>query len=194
MKSLKYSIVAGTAGFVAILMAGVTATAMAQAPTPSHDKLPHHQDGKKAMKDMKDMQGMSGMMGGAHHVLAMAYRDNMATFGRALQGQVTRSKTVDIDMARPAVAEMTRSFDQMKQHHNAHMTMMADQAKPATPAKSEMMEKMETHLASLSEHLTALTSEVNTGTPDPRKVSEHTSEILKHSARMSAMPAKAKPH
>jgi len=150
---------------------------------------------------MKGMQGMSSMMGGPHHVLAMAYRDNLATFARALRGQVTQSKTVNLDLARPAVTEMRRSFDQMKQHHQAQMTMMmGDQTKPpmmgdqSKPPMSGKMEQMETHLTALSEHLTALESEVNASTPDPRKVSEHTTEILKHSAGMSAMPAKAKPH
>ena len=53
---------------------------------------------------------------------------------------------------------------------------------------------METHLATLNEHLSALESEVNASTPDPKKVSEHTTEILKQCASMSAMPGKAKPH
>lgn len=79
----------------------------------------------------------------------------------------------------------------MKQHHQAQMTMMGDQMKPPM---SGTMKNMETRLTALSEHLTALESEVNASTPDPRKVSEHTTEILKHCAGMSAMPAKAKPH
>ena len=54
------------------------------------------------MKDMKDMKGMGDMKGGPHHALAMAYGDNLAKFARALQGQVTHSKTVDLDLARPA--------------------------------------------------------------------------------------------
>jgi hypothetical protein len=155
---------------------------MAQTPTPAPGKMPQHKEG---------MQGMSGMMGGPHHVLAMAYRDNLATFAKALGGQVAQSKTVDLDLARPAVAEMRRSFDQMRQHHQAQMTMMGDSTKPAM---SGTMQHMETHLTALSEHLTALESEANASTPDPQKVSEHTAEILKQCAAMSAMPPKAKPH
>jgi hypothetical protein len=56
--------------------------------------MPQHQEG---------MKGMQGMMEGSHHVLAMAYRDNIATFARALRSQVDRSKTVNLDLARPAV-------------------------------------------------------------------------------------------
>ena len=185
MKAQKHSMVPAAASLLALLMCGATATVMAQTPTPSPTKMPQQQD------SMKGMQGMSGMMEGPHHVLAMAYMDNLATFARALGAQVTQSKTVNLDLARPAVAEMRRSFDQMKQHHQAQMTMMGDGAKPPM---SEMMQHMETHLAALSEHLTALESEVNASTPDPKKVSEHTTEILKQCAGMSAMPGNAKPH
>jgi cytochrome c556 len=184
MKTRKQSMVPAAAGLLALLMSGAT-VGMAQVPTPPlPGKMPQQQD------SMKRMQAMSGMMEGPHHVLAMAYRDNLATFARALQEQVTKSKTVNLDLARPAVAEMMRSFDQIKQHHQAQMTMMGDQTKPPM---SEMMRQMETHLTALSNHLTALESEVNASTPDPKKVSEHTTEILKQCAGMSAMPGKAKP-
>lgn len=186
MKTRKHSTVPSAAILLAILMSGATATGMAsQTPRPSPDTMAQHQDGMKGMQDMR------GMMEGPHHVLAMAYRDNLATFARALRGHVNKSKTVNLDLARPAVTEMRRGFDQMKQHHQAQMTMMGDQTKPPM---SGTMKKMETHLTALSEHLTALESEVNASTPDPRKVSEHTTEILKQCAGMSAMPAKAKPH
>ena len=176
------SLAALGASLLALLISGATTTGMAQTAPPSPAKMPQHQEG---------MQGMSGMMEGPHHVLAMAYRDNLATFARALRAQVSQSKSVNLDLARPAVAEMRRSFDQMKQHHQAQMTMMGDQPKPAMAGT---MQQMDTHLAALNEHLTALESEVNASTPDPKKVSEHTTEILKQCAGMSAMSGKAKPH
>jgi len=181
MKIRKHSIVSAAASLLALLMSGAATTVMAQTRTPLSGKIAQHQEG---------MQGMSGMMGAPHHLLAMAYRDNLATFARALRGQVAQSKTVNLDLARPAVAEMMRSFDQMKQHHQAQLTIMGDRTKPPMPGT---MQQMETHIAALSEHLTALESEVNVSTPDPKKVSEHTTEILKQCADMSAMHAKAKP-
>lgn len=184
MKTRQHSLVLAAATLL-LVMGGVTATGMAQTTKPSPAKMPQHQE------DMKGMQGMSDMMGGPHHVLAMAYRDNLATFARALRGQDTQSKTVNLDLARPAVAEMRRSFDQMQEHHQAQMTMMGDRAKPPM---SQTMQNMKTHLTALGEHLTALESEVNASTPDARKVSEHTTEILKQCAAMSAKSAKAKPH
>ena len=174
--------VPAVASLLALLMSGAAVTSMAQTPPPPAGKMPQHQEG---------MPGMSGMMGAPHHVLAMAYRENLATFARALQGHATHSKTVNLDLARPAVVEMRRSFDQMQQHHQAQMTLMGDSTKPAMAGT---MQHMETHLTALSEHLTALESEVNASTPDPKKVSEHATEILKQSAGMSAMPAKAKPN
>ena len=167
----------------ALLMVGATVTGIAQNPPPPPAKMPAHHEG------MKGMQAMPAM-GGPHHVLAMAYRDNLATFARALGGQVTQAKTVNLDLAGPAVAEMRRSFEQMRQHHQAQMTMMGGRM---DSTMSGMMQHMETHLAALGEHLAALESEVNGGTPDPKKVQERTTEILKQCTAMSAMPAKAKP-
>lgn len=203
------------AAVLILLLSGATATTSAQVPTPSPGKMPQHQAG------MKDMAGMSAMTGAPHHVLAMAYRDNLVTFARALQEQVTQSKTVNLDLARPAVAEMRRSLDQMQQHHQAQMAMMGDkmtggkmsddkttgdkmmgdkmmagkmmggQAKPPMP---ETMQDMKSHLAALNEHLSALESAVNVGAPDVKAVSDHLTEILKQCAGMSAMSANAKPH
>jgi cytochrome c556 len=182
MKTPTHSMVSAAANLLALLIIAVSATGVAQTPTSSSAGMPQHQEG---------MKGMQGMMEGPHHVLAMAYRDNIATFARALRSQVDKSKTVNLDLARPAVSEMRRSFDQMKQHHQAQMSMMGDQT---NPAMSGTMQQMETHLATLNEHLTALESEVNASAPDPKKVSEHTSEILKQCAGMPAMSGKAKPH
>ena len=209
MKNNRHSMIPGAAGLI-LLLSGATATVLAQAPAPSPDKMPQHQAG------MKEMKGMSGMVSQPHHVLAMAYRLNLETFARALHGPVTQSKTVDVDLARPAVAEMRRSFDQMRQHHQAQMTTMGDKPmgdkpmgnKPmggmmmgdkmmgdkTKPQMSGTMQDMQSHLTALDEHLTALESAVNVGTPDAKVVSAHTAEILKQCGKLSAKSAKAKPH
>ena len=131
MKNRTHSMLPAAAGLLALLMSGATTTGAVQATTPPPAKMPH--DGMKGMKDMpnakdkaamggmKDKMAMSGMMEGPHHALAMAYRDNLVTFAKALRGQVTHAKAVDLDLARPAVAGMRRSFDQMKEHHQAQM-------------------------------------------------------------------------
>ncbi len=160
---------------------------------------------------MKSMKGMDGMMAGPHQALAMAYGENLATFARAVQRQASGSKTVDVDLARPAVVEMRRSFDQMKQHHQAHMSMMSDEMKsmmgsdmkqPTSGTAKPMaakMKQMEADMTSLGEHLTALEAAVSATTPFPKDVAAHAAEIVKHCAAMSRMhmsatPGAAKPH
>ena len=182
----KHSVAAAAATLVALLMSGASATAMAQNTKAKADKMPQRHEG------MQDMKGMTGMMGGPHQVLAMAYRDNLATFARALRGQVNQSKSVNLDLARPAVAEMRRSYGQIQDHHQAHMrTMMSDHADSAMSAN---MKRMETRLTALGEHLTGLESAVNASTPDYRQVAEHATKLLNQSASMSSMHDKAKPH
>ena len=234
MKNHRQSMTPAVAGLI-LLLSSATTLGLAQDPAPSPDKMPQHQAG---MKEMKDMSGMESQ---PHHVLAMAYRANLETFARALLASSTKSKAVDVDLARPAVAEMRRSFDQMRQHHQAQMTTMGDKPisdrpmgdkpmgdkpmgnkpmgnkptgnKPTggmmmgdkmmgdsmmgektKPPMSGMMRDMESHLAALNEHLTALESAVNVATPDAKVVSAHTNEILKQCAKMSPKPAKAAPH
>lgn len=188
MKTPTHSMVSARAAIVALLVSVAASTGMAQTPKTASGKMPQHQDGMKGMKDMRDMRGM---MGGPHQVLAMAYRDNLVTFARALRGQVNETKSVRLDFARPAVSEMRRSFDQMKEHHQAQMKVMADRSDPPT---SRMMQQMDTHLSALGEHLTALESEIGASTPDYKKVSEHSTVILKQCAEMSAMHGTSKPH
>jgi hypothetical protein len=178
MKTRNRSTVSVVAGLLAVLMSGAAVPALAQAPTPPPGTMPQH------------MEGMHDMMGGPHHVLAMAYHANLSTFAKALQEHVAHSKTVDLELARPVLAEMRRSFEQMQQHHQAQMAQMAMMG-DSTKAP---MRHMETHLTALAKHLTALDAEVNAGTPDYKKIQETTAEILKQCAGMSSMLEKAKPH
>lgn len=181
---------------LAVLLGVATVSGMAAQTPTSPAKMPQHHDSANGMKGMKGMHGsgMTGMMAGPHQILAMAYRDNIVTFGRALHGQLGLSPTVNLDLARPAVAEMRRSFDQMKEHHQAHMQMMMTMKDNMKPAASEPMQHMETHLTALGEHLTALEAELNVATPSAAKASEHTAMVLKECGGMSSMPAKTKPH
>ena len=61
-----------------------------------------------------------------------------------------RSMAVDLDVARPAMAEMRRSVDQMQLQHQAQMDTMSDQAKAPMMA---MMHDMERHLGVVSANL-----------------------------------------
>ena len=154
------------------------------------------------------MQGMQGMMAGPHHALAMAYGENLATFARVVHADASRSNMVSTELARPATAEMRRSFDQMKAHHQAQMStvgttmrmpMAIDSAaammRPArpdamvpkpmpTPTRNDSMQPMkmgdmQAQLTAIESHLGMLETEVRGSSPNAVKVAEHASEILK---------------
>jgi len=188
MNTRKQSMLAVSAARLALLICGATATGWAQTPKPSAEKMPQHREG---VKGRPASQGMSEMMRSPHHVLAMAYMDNLATFARALRANVTQSKSVNLDLARPAVTEMRRNFGQMKEHYQGQMTAMGDHT---DPPMSSPIRHMKTRIALLGEHLSALETEVNASMPDREKVVRHATAIVKECAEMSAMPSKSKAH
>ena len=148
-----------------------------------------HQDGMAGMKGMHGTNDMKGTMGGPHHALAMAYRENLVTFTKALRGSVTQTKTVNLELARPAVAEMRRSLEQMTQHHQAQLSMMSESSKASM---ADAMQHTQSHLTSLGTHLSALDAELSVAAPSQKNVSEHATEILKVCAGMMPMQGKAK--
>lgn len=162
--------------------------------------------------------GMAGMMSGPHHVLAMAYGENLTTFARALNADASRSNMVSVELARPATAEIRRSFDQMKVHHQAQMSTVgttmrmpmsrdsaaarnrparpdSQMAKPMpTPMRADSvgtmtMGGMQAQLAAIETHLGMLETEVKATAPNAAKVIEHTAEILKLRHSAMRMPA-----
>ncbi len=167
MKTLQRLIVGAMASSVVLLLNGATVRGMAQTQPPA--KMHRHAEGRRAMP------------AGSHQALLMAFRDNLATFARAVQRQATLAKAVDLDLARPAAVEMRRSFGQIQLHNQAQAATMSDQVK----------QQMETRLAALNEHLTALESELNGSTPDPKKVAAQATEVLHQCAGVS-LPAQAK--
>ena len=123
-----------------------------------------------------------------HHVLAMAYHQNLAAFAKVLHEQTARASSVNVEFARAAVAEMRRSSDQMKQHHQEHMqTMSAEMRAKMSGQMSEMMQQMETHHTELNTQLTALEQEVQATTPDAKKVSTLAASVHTHLDAMSKM-------
>ena len=127
-----------------------------------------------------------------HHVLAMAYHQNLAAFAKALHEQAASEGPLNIDFARSAVSEMRRSFDQMKQQHQEHMAGMSAEMHAKMDAKmgakmSEMMEKMQTHQADMNTQLTALEEEIHSSSPDTKKISALAEEVHEHLTDMAKM-------
>ena len=158
--------------FVAILML-MLASAIGAAAQHEHHTQPAQQ--KPGSMDMNKM------MQEPHHVLAMAYMQNLATFAKGLRDQVDSTNTVDGEFARAAVSEMRRSFDAMQQHVADHMK--------SVPADMQshmgmMMQAMDTHLSAIKQSLTSLEREIQADTPSASKVSVSAGEIVKHIEEM----------
>lgn len=143
---------------------------------------------KPAMGKMEMSHDHMMMATEPHHVLAMAYHQNLAAFAKALHEQTASEGPLNIDFARTAVSEMRRSFDQMKQHHQEHMAGMSAEMRAKMEAKtSGMMEKMQARQADMNTQLTALEEEVRSASPDAKRVSTLADSVHTHLTEMAAM-------
>lgn len=187
-KKLSYLVALATFAATILTVSGAAAisqqghSGMPSSSKPSQGTMPQHQHG---------MMDMSAMKQEPHHVLAMAYKDNLVNFAKALHHHAAMAKTVNAEFARAAVAEMRRSFDQTQQHHQAHMKTMDEKMKAQM---ADMMKQMDAHHAAIQEHLTALDKEVQTSAPDSKSISTHVAELLKHCEGMSKMHGGAMDH
>ena len=145
----------------------------------------------QSKKEMAHDPMMMAMANEPHHVLAMAYKDNLVTFAKALRQETAKAKTVNPEFARAAVAEMKRSFDRMQEHHQDHMKTMDDKMKAQM---ADMMKQMDTHHSAIQEHLAALDKEVQTSAPDAKSISNHVAEILKQCDGMANMQGGSMEH
>lgn len=117
------------------------------------------------------------MAGEPHHVIAMAYHQNLAVFAKALHEQTKGKTSINVDFARTAVVEMRRSFDLMTQHHEDHLKTMSPEQRAQM---SERMESMKTHRIELNTALAALGQEVQAPTPDAKKVFALADRVCAH--------------
>ena len=152
---------------VAALMLFSTAGALAQTK--------HH--------DMSKMD-MSAMMSEPHHALAMAYKQNIGTFAKALHDQAQGSSPLNASFARDAVAEIKRSLDQMESHHGEHMSTMSEEMRSHM---AMMMKDMEVHRSMLKNAVSALEQDVRADQLDSKRVAADSASILEHLDAMSKM-------
>jgi hypothetical protein len=86
-----------------------------------------------------------------HHLLAMAYHQNLMTFAKALHEQTAQATTVEVEFARTAEKEMRHSFAEMKRHHADLVTLLAalekevNQAQPDLNTVSTLAADIHTH-------------------------------------------------
>lgn len=158
-----------------ILLAGAgSARGWAQGTPPGHGAMQQH----GRMAD-------STMMTSPHHLLGMAYRDNLFTFARVLQDDVKRTNAVQLDLAKPAVAEMRRLFDKLSDHYKTqaakpgetHAAMSGQHMMAQMPMTKD---QMQSHLKSLDDAISGLELEIRASPLNPARVLEFTEVILKH--------------
>jgi len=133
--------------------------------------------------DMSKM-GMSGMMNEPHHILAMAYTQNIRTFATALRTQAEGTGPLNAKFARAAVAEIDRSLDRIEEHHEAHVKTMSAEMRSQM---AEMTKNMDKHHAMLDEAVSVLEKDVRADQPDAKQVAAHSADLLKHLDGMSKM-------
>lgn len=185
MKRKAYSVI------LAILIMFISAVvASAQEHQHQHgEKKPPAQDAKKDTHQHGSAD-VNKMMQEPHHILAMAYVENLATFTKALRNQVEATKSVDPDFARAAVGELRRSFDTMQQHLAEHSkTMPADHG-----SHTGAMQAMNAHVTAIRQSLTMLEREIEAAAPQASKVLERAAEIIKHIDEMSHSHGEHKGH
>ena len=177
MKRKAYSIILA---FMIMFISAVVAPAQEHQHQHGEKKPPAQETAKKDAHEHGSMD-MNKMMQEPHHVLAMAYAENLARFAKALRDQVDATKSVDAEFARAAVGEIRRSFDTMQQHLAEHSkTMSADHGN-----HTGAMQAMNAHVSAIRQSLTMLEREIEAAAPQASKVSERAAEIIKHIDEMS---------
>lgn len=119
-----------------------------------------------------------------HHMLAMAYKDNLVAFAKTLRLPAGQPEAVNPVLARAAVAEMRRSFGLMKQHcQDQMMTMNAD----TKTQMAKMMQQMDTKIMAIGDQLAALEREISYSTLDAKKISGIAGKIIHECDQMAKM-------
>lgn len=157
-----------------------------QKPSPSTGV-----QGKKPMQHDMSKMDMSAMMNEPHHVLAMAYMQNMGTFAKALRDQAQASSPLNADFARAAVAEIRRSLDEGEKHHQEHMQGMSEEMRSHMAG---MMKDMDAHSTKLKDAVAALEKDVQASTLNAKQVAADSTVIVNHVEEMSKMHGAGKAH
>ena len=144
----------------------------------------HQHGAQKPMQHDMSKMDMSSMMNEPHHVLAMAYMQNIGAFAKTLHKQAEGSSPLNAKFARAAVAEIKRSLDQMDEHHGEHMKTMSEEMRSHMAA---MMKDMEMHRSMLKDAVSALEKDVKPDQPDSKQVAADSAKVLMHLDEMSKM-------
>jgi hypothetical protein len=110
-----------------------------------------------------------------HRQLAMAYMENLARFTSMLVLEPGETQGVEPALARTVVAEMRRSFDQMRLHHRDQLRAMDTDT---AALMLERAKRMDAQHAVISNQIEALGLETQGGVMNPARMSEHARKVL----------------
>jgi hypothetical protein len=133
-----------------------------------------------ANEDMSKVN-MSVTMNEPHQVLAMAYKESVATFARALRNQA-RAGSLSSDFARAASAEISRSLDQLDEHHREHVKTMSADMRSKMAA---MIKEMDLRSSKLRDGARVLEKDVGEYTLNSTQIATDSDEILRQLDDMS---------
>jgi pheromone shutdown protein TraB len=144
----------------------------------------HQHDAQQPVKHDMSKMDMARMMNEPHHVLAVAYMQNIGTFAKTLHHQAEGSSPLNAKFARAAVDEIKRSLERMDEHHAEHMKTMSEEMRSHMSA---MMKDMEMHRSMLKDAVSALEKDVRADQPDSKQIAADSANVLKHLDEMSKM-------
>jgi hypothetical protein len=174
--------------FALTLLSAVYAAAQTdQQPQPGKEA--SDQTSKKTQGGMNHRMSdtdMSGRLDEPHHVLAMAYKENVARFGKALQDQA-RGGALSSDFARAAVSEMSRSLDQSDEHHAAYVKTMSGDTRLKM---ASILNEISARSSKLREAFRILEKDVGEYTLNSKQIVTDTGAILQ---RLEDMPKMHQP-
>lgn len=159
------------------------------APVQQHGQHQGGAQGKHPMMQHDMSATMAEMMKEPHHLLAMAYMQNVGAFARALQEHSKDASAISAEFARAAAAEIRRSFDEFDMHMKEHMRTAAH-PKMSGDMRShmdQMMKDMNAHQSRLKEAVAALEKDARAANLDAKRIAAGSAEIVRHLDEMSKM-------
>lgn len=172
---------------IALMMFGGTA-ALAQSRTQPRyaDQAASAQAGKKQQGRVNHdilMRDVSTMTNEPHHVLALAFMQNLATFAKTLSDQAQGETPLSADFARAAVSEIRRNFDEANTHHQEHVKAM----RPGRPSRMSAMTDMDMRDSPLRAAIDTLDKDVQNYTLNSRQIATDCAVVLKRLDEMTKL-------
>lgn len=166
------------AAIALMVFGGMTAFAQSRTQHRYADQTASAQAGKKQQEHVNyDIltRDMSAMTNEPHHVLAMAFMQNLATFARILSAQAQGETPLSADFARAVVSEIQRNFDEANTHYQEHVKAM----RPGRPSRISGMTDMNLRDSPLKPAIDKLDKDVQNYTLNSQQIVTDCADVLK---------------